>query len=336
MAHTPAVTFIFTNSHDVTSDLLVSRLGRGRVFRFNFDLWQDYRIVLTPSGFEIENPVGFKVTDRDVAKFYWRKPMRLAQLEPGAEVSDRTHYIEEELWYMMREIVNLCWLRGRLVLVEPFADSRCGKIVQALAASRYFQVPPFRCVFGSPVALRGPRRSVVKSLSSTRIDNTSVFYSTEVGGTELDPTVPWQIQDLVEAEKDVTIVVVGVQLFAFELARQPFADRTIDWREVATDYVTDQWLVHPLPAAIEQGVLSLMADLRLYYGRIDLLLSGDTYHFLEVNPNGEWGWLDAAGRHGLLERVLTEISPDTPVHPLPLVRAGGGLTGYAPGAEAAG
>jgi len=318
----PGLTFIFTNSHDVTTDLLVSRIGGGRIFRFNFDLWRDYWIVLTPGGFEIGNPAGLRVTDRDVVKYYWRKPMRLQQMDPWAEVEDRVHYIEEELWYIMREILNLCWLRGQVVLVEPFADSRCGKIVQALAAGRYFNVPPFRCVMGAPDALRAGRRSVVKSLSSTRLDKTSVFYSTEVEEGGLDPSVPWQIQDLVDAEKDVTIVAVGDQMFAFELARQPFADRTLDWREVATDYVTDQWQVHPLPAAIEHAAVSLMRDLRLGYGRMDLLLDRQgAYHFLEVNPNGEWGWLDAAGTHGLLNRIIEEISPDTPVNPIPMVRS---------------
>ena len=57
-----------------------------------------------------------------------------------------------------------------------------------------------------------------------------------------------------------------------------------------------------------------------------------TYHFLEVNPNGGWGWLVAAGRHGLLVRILAEISPATPVHPLPVARGCGGLTGYPSGA----
>lgn len=321
MADAPAVTFIFTNSHDVTADLLVSKLGNERVFRFNFNLWQDYKLLLTPSGFEIENPVGRKVTDREVAKFYWRKPMRWKHMTPGLELSDRVNYIEEELWYMMRELVNLLWSRDRLVLVEPFADMRCGKVMQAQAASRYFNVPPFKCVFGSSHQLRRGHKSVVKSLSSTRIDKTSVFYTTAVEESELDPSVPWMIQDLVVAEKDVTIAFVREQAFSFSLARHRFIDRTLDWREIATEYVTDEWLVHRLPAEIERRIFALMADLRLQYGRIDMLLAGDVYYFLEVNPNGEWGWLDAAGRYGLLDKIIEEISPDTQIHPIPVSRS---------------
>lgn len=305
---------------DVTSDLLISKIGSERIFRFNFNLWRDYKIRMSADGFEFENPLGRRVTDRDIAKFYWRKPARTADLSATALVSERDNYIEEELWYMLREAVNLLWSRGRVVLVEPFADIRCGKLNQARAAARYFNIPPFQCVFGDAKALRPGRRSVVKSLSSTRINKESAFYTTAVEEAELDPQIPWTIQDLVEAEKDVTVAVVRDKVFAFELERKPFANRTLDWREVASDYVTDEWKIHRLPAAIERGVLSLMADLQLHYGRTDLLYANGSYHFLEVNPNGEWGWLDPSGAHGLLGKIIDEISPETALHPLPVPR----------------
>jgi len=36
--------------------------------------------------------------------------------------------------------------------------------------------------------------------------------------------------------------------------------------------------------------------LGLTYGAIDLAVSGDTVHFIEINPTGEWGWLDGPDR----------------------------------------
>lgn len=69
------VTFIYTNSHDATADLLMTKIVADGIFRFNFNLWRDYAILLTTSGFEIENPADLKVTDRHVAKFLWRKPI---------------------------------------------------------------------------------------------------------------------------------------------------------------------------------------------------------------------------------------------------------------------
>lgn len=310
------LTLIYTNSHDVTTDLLVTRIGTDRIFRFNFDLWNEYKIRLSQSDFEIESPSGRHISAANIAKFYWRKPMRRKHLDPHFVQSPRLNYIEEELWYMMRELANGLRAHDQLVLVEPFADLRCGKLVQANAASRYFRIPEFKCVFGSARWLREGRTSIVKSLTSTRIDTDAVFYTTAVNEGELDPQVPWMVQDLIDAEKDVTVALVRDELFAFELDRREFAARTLDWRELATHQVTDSWSAHPLPQHVRDAVFSLMDDLKLQYGRIDFLLKGNEYWFLEVNPNGEWGWLDAEGQHGLLKKVVLETSPDTVIHPL--------------------
>ena len=38
------VTLLITNSIDYLADLLVSKLGVDNVFRYNTDLWQQYRL----------------------------------------------------------------------------------------------------------------------------------------------------------------------------------------------------------------------------------------------------------------------------------------------------
>ena len=127
---TPAspVTFLYTNSFDTTADLLILKMGGDKFFRFNFDLWRDYRIFIDDEGFEIESPTGRKVRDEDLAKAYWRKPMRKQHMFPDTQVPRVENYLEEELWYAMRELINRFWLEGKLVLTEPFADMRAGKL----------------------------------------------------------------------------------------------------------------------------------------------------------------------------------------------------------------
>ena len=51
-----------------------------------------------------------------------------------------------------------------------------------------------------------------------------------------------------------------------------------------------------LPREIERKCVSVVRNLGLVFGGVDLALVGDSYVFLEVNPTGEWAWLvDAAG-----------------------------------------
>ena len=91
----------------------------------------------------------------------------------------------------------------------------------------------------------------------------------------------------------------------------------IDWRAVALEPGAD-WSPHALPAPVAENLSRLMQELRLDYGRADFLLTAEgEYVFLEVNPNGEWGWLDKDGSHGVLPRILDAVSPHTPIRPLP-------------------
>jgi len=312
-------TFLYTNSYDATVDLLVSRLGTDAVFRFNLDLWRDYAIQIRPDGFSLEDPSGRRLTSENVAKALWRKPLFGRELFPrssGAGSASEEAYLEDELSYAMDELVNLLWSEQKLVLVEPRAHKRIGKLVQMRVAAGLLDVPPWKFVRGR----RGRpsfTRPVVKSLGGSPVEERSVLFTSRVDEAELDPSSAWFIQEYVPAVADVTVVYIRGDLYAFELPRSPFLDRTVDWREAAARSGEWEWSPHALPARLGTALCIYMQRLALDFGRIDLLLRDDgRYAFLEVNPNGEWAWLDPEGRHGLLDRMVEELSPLTPVHPL--------------------
>ncbi len=312
------VLFLYTNSYDGTADLVVKRLGSESVFRLNFDLWKDYKLRIGPQEFELQNPVGRVLRPQDVAKVYWRKPAPTRKIFPERHLSQEDCYVEAELWYTIRDLVNMFWQQGKLVLIEPFAEERVGKLVQMRVASRFFQVPDWRITRGFSPAGIDNRSAVVKSLTLDRVADYSVIWATKVSPQELDPEAPWFVQEYVEAKADVTVVFVRGDLFAFELDRN-FTERSIDWREVSLDPGAPEWRVHTLPVPVAAAIREYMAAISLDYGRLDFLqrASGE-YAFLEVNPHGEWGWLDAHGEFGVLQAILREVSPATEVHPIPI------------------
>jgi hypothetical protein len=318
MALSSKATLLYTHSYDGTADLVVKTLGSENVFRFNFDLWKDYSLSIGPHDFEIRTPAGRTLTQDDVAKVYWRKPMSAREIFPERSVSPSDVYVEEELWYAMRDLVNLFWAQGKVVLVEPFAETRVGKFVQMRLAEAHFEVPPWKFVRGSPEYLMPDRQSIVKSLTLQRVAERAVLYATKVCEHELDPSAPWLIQEYVHADADITVVFVRGALFAFELERS-FTDRFIDWREVSLEPQYSHWKPHSLPAGLANSIGEYMSQLSLDYGRLDLLRrAGGDYVFLEVNPHGEWGWLDPSGEYGVLNAIIAEVSPLTPVHPIPV------------------
>ena len=312
------ITFLYTNSYDGTSDLIVRELGPENVFRFNFDLWGDYELAIEPGSFEARDPSGRSVRLEDIVKVYWRKPIQVRELFPENAISAERVYAEEELWYAMRDLVNLLWQEGKVVLVEPLAENRVGKFVQMRVAEGLFEVPPWKFIMGSPGRLVPDKESVVKSLTLGRVAERSVIYATKVREEELNPDEPWFVQDCVEAEADVTVVFVRGRLFPFEL-RRDFTDLSVDWRVVSLDPQYSKWVHFRLPAPTETAIREYMGRLSLDYGRLDFLRrpTGE-YVFLEVNPHGEWGWLDPKGKIGVLGAIINEVSPLTPIHPLPV------------------
>lgn len=207
--------------------------------------------------------------------------------------------------------MNLLCIDQKFTLVEPYAEQRSGKLVQLRLASRYFSVPEYEVILN--VQAHISEGAVAKSLSNAMV-GARTLYTTRIDPDRLDPSVPWFLQTYIPAMYDITVVYVRGQVFSFSL-RRDFLQRTADWRE--TICPEQEWNIHQLPVATENAIGAYMGDLSLEFGRLDFLLDdGGRYWFCEVNPNGQFAWLDMHRKYGLIDAVLTEISPDTEHHPL--------------------
>ena len=313
------VLLVVSNSYDTTTDLLVHRLGAEKVFRFNFDIWSDYAIEITSSSFQIVDPVGRSAGPDNIAKVLWRKPWSRGPYRP-ASITDEDRFYDQEVWYAVRDIVNLLWRAGRVVLVEPYAERRAGKFLQMRIAAKHLRVPAFQFRLRRPSVFMEAQTVVVKSLTSETVgpaEKRELLFTTKVGDNTLSPECPWMVQTHVDAEKDVTVAFVYDQLFAFELDRTSFRATTPDWRELPTDRQGGQWIPHSLPDGLSRHIFAFMRDMGLQFGRLDFLKASFEYYFLEVNTNGEWAWLDTQGHYGLLPKVVMEVDPDTVLHSIP-------------------
>lgn len=108
---------------------------------------------------------------------------------------------------------------------------------------------------------------------------------------------PVTLQVLIDPKRDVRVTVVGSQVFAAIRAGEPATAAgpnavPLDWRRGS-----DQpWVPHALPDKLGFRCAELVASLGLHFGAIDLLLDPSSrYWFCEINPNGEWGWLQRSG-----------------------------------------
>lgn len=310
MTSTP-ITLLLTNSSDYVSDLIVTRLGSEQIFRYNWDLWREYKLRVTGETFELENAAGRGITDADVVKVYRRSSTPATDIDSNRSLSAEDRFMEEEVRTAWNDIVNLFWAAGKVVLMQPYASLRLGKLQQLRIARKFFPTTPYSFLINRPDALRPGVESVAKSFNFKYGMGTG-FFSRKVREDQLDPRCPWFLTDLVEAQWDVTVAVVRDQHFAFSLDRSPFLDRTIDWRLAPSGHAHRHWKPIDLPQAVADGIIAFMREAGAHYARLDFLRAGESYIFLEVNFTGEWGWLDLDGHYGLRDKILHEIDPRTP------------------------
>lgn len=104
---------------------------------------------------------------------------------------------------------------------------------------------------------------------------------------------PATIQAPLEPKLDLRVTVVGNTIWCAEV--RGVGERIEgDWRLTKKDELT--YPEHVLPSEIEQRCRALVARLGLVFGAIDLALVNGHYWFIELNPTGEWGWLERPGR----------------------------------------
>jgi hypothetical protein len=83
-----------------------------------------------------------------------------------------------------------------------------------------------------------------------------------------------------------------------------------DWRTLSSSD-RDHWRPWALSAPAQERITAYMKRLGLRFGRLDFLTSGDEITFLEVNPNGQFGWLDQPGEWPLHRAVLEAVLDPT-------------------------
>jgi hypothetical protein len=298
---------LLTNSVDGTADVFVHLCAqrRQRVFRFNIDLWLDYRFVWLPSGFVICDPSERTVASDDVSACLWRRPsLQETPAWRGGSAEDRIA-TEAELHAVVREIGEWARARGALRLIEPTAPRRVGRLAQMRIAREFFSVPDWLVGWGFrwPAGKRMVKRFVPEAVG---LDRNHYIFVQSVNAEQLSPAFPWLTQEIAQGERDATVLYVNGNCFGFEMRHTRVELQVEDWRTLINSDRA-QWRPWVLSTSVQERVTAYMKRLDLRFGRLDFLTSEEEITFLEVNPNGQFGWLDEPGDWPLHCAVLDAV-----------------------------
>lgn len=189
------------------------------------------------------------------------------------------------------------------------------KILQLYAARQVGFEIPATCITNDPDDIRAffhasSGNIVVKPLRSGYAEiggEPHAVFTSRVSADHIDrlATVtpcPSIYQTLIPKDCDIRVTYVAGEVFAAEIDSQSDPDAVVDWRRTANAQLPHR--VATLPDKLAALISDLMQNLGLLFGALDFVRTpeGD-YVFLEINPNGQWLWLEDRLRFPISTRI---------------------------------
>ncbi|HKR44400.1 MAG TPA: MvdD family ATP-grasp ribosomal peptide maturase [Paraburkholderia sp.] len=164
---------------------------------------------------------------------------------------------------------------------------------------------PRTLITNAPDAVRSFAREckqgmIMKTLSSFAIYEQceqKVVFTSAVHDKDLERLddlryCPAIFQEQMPKALELRATIVGNRVFTASIDSQRSEKTSVDWRRDGLGLL-EAWEPYALPSEVENALLKLMHALGLNYGAADFILTPDGRHcFLEVNPVGEFFWLE--------------------------------------------
>lgn len=299
---------LITNKGDVTTDFIVNQLNKSgaKYFRLNTeDLVSKIGLNLD---FEkktfllIDYEKNRTVNLSSVKSIYYRRP-ELPQITIDALSDGENKFVIKETAYLLEGLYKILRDRYWISPVGAIREAE-NKIYQLLMAQEIgFKIPAsLITTFQNDAESflgRFKEGCIIKPIRDGRVDDnnnpkvifTSSLTNNDIGLLEGVTNCPTYLQTNIEKAADIRVTVVGEKVFSTKIYSQDFEETMIDWRKGENINLRHERIT--LPVYIADKCVRLVHRLRLQFGAIDFILDKNMrYIFLEINPNGQWGWIE--------------------------------------------
>lgn len=310
---------VITNKEDLTADYFIDKLQSREIsyYRLNTeDIGTLVSIVFrTKSGSFtlIDQQKQREIDSQSVKSVYFRRP-KFPDVPDSLSIGEKQFFYSE----MSTFLEGLYRALGSKKWINNFFDIKAAenKIYQVRTASLLeFRIPD-SLITNLPKAALGftsqPDDHILKPLKSGLLSEVSpqmsrVIYTTQINQDfyqHIDDIccLPVYLQKKIKKEIDVRVTVVGDKVFAASIHSQESEISQTDWRRAAT------LLPHTrinLPHNIINRCLNLCQNLSLNFAAIDLILDQESnFWFLEINPNGQWVWIEKILDYPICESII--------------------------------
>ncbi|SDJ19038.1 MvdC/MvdD family ATP grasp protein [Chryseobacterium jejuense] len=312
-----------THSQDFyTIDRFFQHLSSKNIpyFRLNSDkLNHLQKISISEDSFEITDGDGNSIHSNNITGVWHRKAWRMSVPEELDQEYEKIFLNEyAHLRYnLFTQLQHLPW-------INPYETEKKmdgNKMLQLkIAQQNHLIVPPTvftndeekvkaffeqHCSGKAIAKLHGVTR---KTMSGENLISTMVIEQETLENLSDIIYCPMIFQPYIDKEYELRIMYIDGEFYTGKINNSENAD----WRVSHQDY---SWIPYELPADIKINLTSMMKEMGLYTGAIDMIRGKDgKYYFLEVNPQGEWGMLQKELGFPIAERIADNLIKRINIH----------------------
>jgi hypothetical protein len=301
----PDTVLIITNDHDEHADAVSGELAsRGvPVFRFHpADFPHGCSVSIEIDAGRVHGELrnsDDRVSFDDIRAAWFRRSGNLYETRLNITSEKLENYVKIQ---SQGTVSAVCSCLQTLWVSHPLALRRAEvKAVQLIEASRAGLKIPHTLISNQPeratafVAGLGDADCAIKPLLAVGVTDeqggfrmpltTMLPRGHSLASVALAPTI---LQPYVEKAFELRCVVIGAKIFAAKMDTQADEKSRIDSRGGEPDHE-----IFELPAAVEASLHRVMDAFGLNFASLDMIVTPDgEFVFLELNPNGQWLWLE--------------------------------------------
>ncbi len=293
---------IITNKNDFAADFLITKLIEKNLpyFRINSSDIPHLNITGKFSD-KCESTIAIREgnsLDLSTVKSIWYRRAVSPNFSASNFSQGENNFINGELKHLIEGLLlglDAKWINsidsvylGERKLYQLTIASRIGfKTPTSLVTNDANQAREFKKSQGNTIICKPIYHGLLVEQHST-----SAIHTSRVNDVDLDiletTNLPSYFQNEIQRICDVRVTVIGNDIYTVEIEHD--TTKTPDWRE--KDQTVHQ-KVADIPDVLKRMIIKLMEKMNLTFGAIDFIKDKNgNYIFLEINPAGEWAWLE--------------------------------------------
>lgn len=284
---------LISNRFDFSTDFIAVELNKRKVdyIRINRDELKDYSIEFDPLIPEIRGAYKrnkFTINNDHLYSIYYRAPTFLRDIFQEL-ITDEEQLIRTQWAAFVRSMCvfeHIKWLNNPVDIykaeIKPYqlylANLMGSLVPKTIVSNKVLDI-------GSPyIAIKSIDTAIVNNNKEETFIYTSIYKQNEI--VKKKYLSPFFNQQGLVPKLDIRVTIIEENVVAMKIFDESNIDE--DWRKYKNKL---KYSIIELPTDIKEFCIKYVKELKLNFGAIDLILHENKYYFIEINPTGEWSWL---------------------------------------------